>query len=148
MHDNKLVDSQPLARAPAAFPERGPERSGGPTGGEAAGARGRPGRRSAAERRDAVLQVLSGKASVDQVAHRLGVRPETVEAWRDLAVRGIEGVLAAGDTGSARERELEREVRDLRDALADVSVKYAVAKKGIEEWKRTARPSKPARSRR
>jgi len=49
---------------------------------------------------------------------------------------------------SVRERELERENQNLRDALADVSVKYAVAKKGIEEWKRTARPSKPARSRR
>jgi len=95
-----------------------------------------------------VLQVLSGKASIDQVAHRLGVRPESVEGWRDLAVQGIEGVLAAGDTASARERELARENQQLRDALADVSVKDAVAKKGIEEWKRTARPSKPARSRR
>jgi len=95
-----------------------------------------------------VLQVLGGKASIDQVAHRFDMQPKTVEGWRDLAGQGIEGVLAAGEMTSVRERELERENQNLRDALADVSVKYAVAKKGIEEWKRTARPSKPARSRR
>lgn len=148
MHDDRPPHKQPPAPAPGASLQGAAEQIGGPSGGEAAGARGRPGRRSAAERRDAVLQILSGKASIDQVAHRLGVRPETVEGWRDLAVQGIEGVLAVGDTASARERELERENQQLRDALADVSVKYAVAKKGIEEWKRTARPSKPARSRR
>ena len=36
--------------------------------------RGRPGRRSAEDRRDAVLQLLSGKATVDQLAMRYGVR--------------------------------------------------------------------------
>ena len=37
--------------------------------------RGQPGRRSVEDRRWAVLELLSGKASVDQVATRYGVKP-------------------------------------------------------------------------
>ena len=48
--------------------------------------RGRPGRRSAEERTEAVLELLSGKASVDQIARRFGVRASTVEGWRDQAL--------------------------------------------------------------
>ncbi|MBM4346157.1 MAG: hypothetical protein FJ100_22515 [Deltaproteobacteria bacterium] len=38
--------------------------------------RGRPGRRTLVERKEAVLQVLMGKASIDQVAAQMGV-------WRE-----------------------------------------------------------------
>ena len=34
--------------------------------------RGRPGRRTAAERKQAVLQLLAGKATLDQLARRFG----------------------------------------------------------------------------
>ena len=51
--------------------------------------RGRPGRRSAAERTEAVLELLSGKSSVDQLARRFGVRATTVESWRDQALERI-----------------------------------------------------------
>ena len=44
--------------------------------------RSRPGRRSAEDREKAVLELMSGKATVDQVARRLGVQPSTVEKWR------------------------------------------------------------------
>ena len=44
--------------------------------------RGRPGRRSAEDRRLAVLELLSDKATVDQLARRYGVTSETVEGWR------------------------------------------------------------------
>ena len=55
--------------------------------------RGRPGRRSAADREEAVLELMSGKASVDQLARRFGVQPETIEGWRAEALEGMrEGV--------------------------------------------------------
>lgn len=41
--------------------------------------KGRPGRRTVEERQQAVLDLLAGKASVDQLARRLGVLPATVE---------------------------------------------------------------------
>ena len=54
------------------------------------GQRGRPGRRSVEERKTAVLELISGKATVDQLARRFGVRPETIEGWRTDALAGIE----------------------------------------------------------
>lgn len=105
--------------------------------------RGRPGRRTLADRQDAVMQVLSGKASIDQVATRLGVHAKTVEQWRDQAVAGIGEALLRGDVGTARERELEREVTELRESLKDVSVRYALAQQAIDKLGPTA----PARSR-
>jgi transposase-like protein len=37
------------------------------------------------ERQRAVLDLMAGKASVDQIARRLGVHASTVEAWRQAA---------------------------------------------------------------
>lgn len=109
--------------------------------------RGRPGRRSAADRREAVLELLSGKASVDQLAKRYGVLATTVTGWRDDALSGIEEALRHGEGGSPRERELEDRVEELEEALKDVSLKYALASRGVEEWKSTARPTRRRRSR-
>jgi len=44
--------------------------------------RGRPGRRSVGERTGAVVELLSGKATVGQVAFHFGVHPKTVEKCR------------------------------------------------------------------
>lgn len=85
--------------APPGAEETG-ERSEPASGAQGGAVRGRPGRRTVAERREAVL---SGKASVDQTARRYGDLPETVTGWRDQALSGIETVLARGDSRSPRE---------------------------------------------
>lgn len=108
--------------------------------------RGKPGRRSVAERTQAVLDLLSGRSSVDQLAKRYGVLPATVTAWRDGAIGGIEAALRQGDGGSPRERELEHRVTELEETLKEVSLKYALASRGVEEWKSTARPTRRRRS--
>ena len=142
------MSSKPTETTPAPA-EGGAERSEAPTAEGAGGAaRGRPGRRTLADRQQAVMDVLSGKASIDQVAARMGVYPKTVEQWRDQALAGMSEALLRGDTATPRERELERENAELRETLKDVSVKYAIAQRGIDEWKAASRPTKPARSRR
>ena len=75
--------------------------------------RGGPGRRSADERTVAVVEPLSGKATVDQVAFRFGVHPKTVEKWREVALEGIEHSMRQGTGKSKRERELERKLEAL-----------------------------------
>lgn len=95
-----------------------------------------------------MLQLLAGKASVDQLAKKYGVYPETIEGWRETAVEGIGTALLSGDGRSERERSLERENRELREALGRVSVERALAMKAVEEWKEQSRPSRPTRSRR
>lgn len=110
--------------------------------------RGRPGRRTVAERSEAVLALLSGKASVDQLATKYGVLPSTVEGWREAALKGISTALLQGDGRTEKERRLEKEVSDLKEALGRVSVERALAIKAVEEWKEQTRPSRPTRSRR
>lgn len=119
-----------------------------PSTGEAAGGahRGRPGRRTLADRQEAVMQVLSGKASIDQVASRMGVYAKTVEQWRDQALAGMSEALLRGDVGTPRERELQREVDELRETLKDVSVRYALAQQAVDKLVGKG-PTQPARSR-
>jgi transposase-like protein len=94
-----------------------------------------------------VMKLLSGRASVDQLAQQYGVLPATIEGWRQAALDGISKALLT-DGRTERERELERENRDLKDALSRATVERALAIRAVEEWKQQSRPSRPARSRR
>jgi transposase-like protein len=94
------------------------------------------------------MSILAGKASVDQVAKQYGVHVATVQGWRDAAVMAVEQAMMLGTGSSPRERELEREVDQLRSALAQATLERAIAMQGVEEWKRASRPSQPARPRR
>jgi len=83
--------------------------------------RGRPGRRRVGERTEAVVELLSGKATVDQVAFRFGVHPKTVEKWREVAPEGIERSTRQGSGKSKGERELERRLKALERAFTDLA---------------------------
>jgi len=74
------------------------------------------------ERTEAVVELLSGKATVDQVAFRFGVHPKTVEKWREVALEGIEHSMRQGTGKSKRERELERKLEALERASTDLAV--------------------------
>ena len=107
----------------------------------------RPGRRTVEERQQAVLDLLGGKASVDQIARRLGVQSSTVEGWRDDAMGGIAEALRRGSGKTVRELELEREVRELREVVTESAIKSALLTRALDA-ERQGRPSGPARSKR
>jgi transposase-like protein len=88
-----------------------------------------------------VLELLSGKASVDQLAFRFGVQAETIERWREQALVGIEAALREGGVGSARERELERKVEVLEKTVTGLAMQREVLQRAID-----SRPSLPGRS--
>ncbi len=115
---------------------------------EAGAERGRPGRRSAAQRREAVLSLLSGKGSVDNVAKQYGVLPDTVVGWRDAALQAIENAMNMGSGSTARERDLMRENTQLRETVTSLSIERALAVQAVREWQNNNRPTRPARSRR
>lgn len=117
----------------------------GDTGEEGESARHRPGRRTVQERQKAVLDLFSGKASVDQIAKRLGVLPETVEGWRQDALGGVSEALRRGTGKTARELELERENRKLRDVVTTSAIKAALLEQALD-IERQKRPTGPARS--
>lgn len=109
-------------------------------GGDGA-SRGRPGRRTAEDREKAVLDLLSGKASVDQIARRYGVQPATVEGWRDEAIAALGAAMRRGSAKSPKERELEKKLGTLEKAFTDLAIRHEVLQKAL-----SSRPSRPGRS--
>ena len=107
--------------------------------------RGRPGRRTVEERPQAVLDVLAGKASVDQVARRLGVLPATGEGWRQDALAGVAEAMRRGTAKSVRELALEREITQLRRVVTDTAIEKELLEQALEK-ERQGRPTGLGRS--
>jgi transposase-like protein len=107
----------------------------------------RPGRRTVEERQQAVLDLLAGKATVDQIARRLGVTAATVEGWRQDALAGLEQALRRGSGKTPRELELERENKQLREVVTKTAIQKALLEQALD-IERDKRPTGPARSRR
>jgi transposase-like protein len=103
--------------------------------------RGRPGRRSGEERTRAVLELLEGKTSVDQLARRFGVQAATIERWREQALCGIAQALREGTAESARERELGRQVADLEKTVTSLAIQRELLQRAL-----TDRPTRPGKS--
>ena len=112
-----------------------------------ADARVRPGRRTVEERQQAVLDLLGGKATVDQIARRLGVQASTVEGWRGDAMGGITEALRRGSGKTPGELELERKNRDLEKVVTQLSIQKCLLEQALET-EREKRPIVPARSKR
>jgi transposase-like protein len=109
--------------------------------------RARPGRRTVEERQQAVLDLLGGKATVDQIARRLGVQASTVEGWRQDAMGGIAEALRRGSGKTPGELELERKHRDLEKVVTQLSIQKCLLEQALDT-ERAKRPTEPARSRR
>ena len=103
--------------------------------------RGRPGRRTVEERTTAVLELLGGKASVDQLASRFGVQASTIEAWRQDALVAIERSMRQGTSKPAELVELERRYADLEKSFTRVAMKHELLERALSQ-----RPSGPGRS--
>ncbi|MEZ4401896.1 MAG: helix-turn-helix domain-containing protein [Kofleriaceae bacterium] len=109
--------------------------------------RARPGRRTVEERQQAVLELFAGKATVDQIARRLGVHASTVEGWRADALAGVEQALRRGSGKTAAELELERKERDLEQIVTKLSIQKCLLENALET-ERAKRPIEPVRSKR
>ena len=109
--------------------------------------RARPGRRTVEERQHAVLELMAGKTTVDQIARRLGVHAATVEGWRQDALAGVAQALRRGSGKTAAELELERKHRDLEKVVTTLSIQKCLLEQALEV-ERAGRPTVPARSRR
>ena len=109
--------------------------------------RARPGRRTVEERQQAVLELFAGKATVDQIARRLGVHASTVEGWRQDALAGVEQALRRGSGKTPAELEFERKHRDLEKAFTQLSIQKCLLEQALD-IERAKRPTGPARSKR
>lgn len=122
--------STPIPATSAAAPERADDET-----------RGRPGRRSGEDRTTAVMELLSGKATPEQISRRLGVQIETVLRWRDVAVEGMAESLKQADGKTKRERDLERELEQIKHAFTRLAIKHEILDRELSK-----RPTPPGKS--
>ncbi len=106
--------------------------------------RARPGRRTLEERQQAVLELMAGKATVDQIARRLGVHASTVEGWRDDALGGMAEALRRGNGRTPRELELEKKADQLERVVTKLSIQKCLLEQALD-IERAGRPTGPAR---
>ena len=111
--------------------------------------RGRPGRRSASDRLEAVRALLSGKASVEQLSQKYAVTQEPLESWRAQGLEGLEASLRPGSVSAStsREKELEREREQLKAALTRAVMEKELLQQALD-IERKKRPTVPPRWRR
>ena len=103
--------------------------------------RGRPGRRTTDERTRAVLELLAGKATVDQLALRFGVQGATIERWRELALESVSAGLRQGTARSTSEVDLEKQLATLKAAFTDLAIRHELVQRALKD-----RPSRPGKS--
>ena len=83
------------------------------------------GRRSAhtpAQKRDAVLGVLTKRKSVAETCRELGVSEQTFARWRDQAIEGMELALADKAERNAREAVLERKLNEAEQTIGRLAL--------------------------
>lgn len=109
--------------------------------------RGRPGRRSAAERLEAVKALLAGRASIEQLALKYAVSQETIESWRAQGLEALEDAFRASGAGATeRERELEKQLAQMKSALTRTVMEKELLQQALE-IERGKRPTGPRRGR-
>lgn len=109
--------------------------------------RGRPGRRSASDRLEAVRALLSGKASIEQLSKKYAVTQETIESWRDQGLAGLESSLRPSSASTSREKELEAKLTQMSGALTRAVMEKELLQQALDV-ERAKRPTQPSRWRR
>lgn len=84
---------------------------------------------------------MSGKASLAALARRFGVREGTIEKWCEQALESVARAMRQGDGPTGRERDLERELKALREAFTDLAIRHELRERAIKD-----RPTRPGRS--
>lgn len=83
------------------------------------------GRRSAftpAQKRDAVMAVLSKRKTISEVCRELGITGQTFARWRQQALDGMEAALADRAEQSGREAVLERKLDDAERTIGRLAL--------------------------
>jgi transposase-like protein len=89
----------------------------------------------------AVLELLGGKATADQLAFRFGVQASTIEAWRQEALVAIERSMRQGSSKPPELLALERKYADLEKSFTRVAIKHELLERELSN-----RPSRPGPS--
>ena len=71
----------------------------------------------------------------------MSVHPEVIEKWRALALDAVSAVLRQGTGRSSRESDLEKKLKSLERAFADLAIRHELVQRALDE-----RPTRPGKS--
>jgi transposase-like protein len=89
---------------------------------------------SPAQKRDAVLAVLTKRKTVSEVCREMGVSETSFVRWREKALTGMEQALADKAEHSNREARLEAELAETQRALGKVTLENELRGKALRDW--------------
>lgn len=92
---------------------------------------GRRSKFTPAQKRDAVLAVLTKRRTVSEVCRELGIAEHTLARWREQALEGMEHALADKAERNGREAELERRLDEAERALGRMTLEYELRGKAL-----------------
>ena len=75
-----------------------------------------------AQKRDAVLGVLTKRKTVSETCRELGVSEQTLARWRDQAVEGMELALADKAERDGREALLEKKLTEAEQTIGRLAL--------------------------
>jgi transposase-like protein len=75
-----------------------------------------------AQKRDAVLGVLTKRKTVSETCRELGISEQTLARWREQAVEGMELALADKTERDAREALLEKKLTEAEQTIGRLAM--------------------------
>jgi len=75
-----------------------------------------------AQKRDAVLAVLSKRKTVAEICRELGISEPTFARWREQAVEGMEQALSDKSESSRREHVLEKKLTEAEQTIGRLAL--------------------------
>ena len=87
-------------------------------------------KRSAQEKARVVLSALKGDVSTGELARSAGVSENSISNWKTRFMEGgLNALSGNGQSRSARERQLEAELEEVKTALGETHVELRVLRK-------------------
>jgi len=83
---------------------------------------GRRSRFTAAQKRDAVLAVLTKRKTVSEVCRELGVSETSFNRWRERALEAIDEAMKDQAAGTARSADLERRLAEAERTVGKLAL--------------------------
>ena len=77
---------------------------------------------TAAQKRDAVMGVISKRRTVSETCRELGISETTFARWREQALKGMEAALAVKDSRHSREDLLAKQLAEAERTIGQLAL--------------------------
>lgn len=84
-----------------------------------------------AQKRDAVLRVMTKRSTISEVCREMAITEQTLHRWRKLAIEGMENALSDHADENGRASELVARLEQTERKLGQLTVEYELRGKAL-----------------